>query len=147
LIVSLKEIVTSYLDREGIDLVDLNVYRKGSKTGVSILVDKPQGGISIGECAALNQRIGDLLDEVKVIEQSYILEVSSPGLDRPLRTVKDYARVAGREIRILAFQPVNNSFELKGKLVSVNEDSLDIIVEEEQVNIKLDNVKQAKQVI
>ena len=143
----LKEIIGSFLEGEGIDLVDLNLYRTNRKIIVRILADKPEGGITIDECAMLNNKIGNLLDEGNIIEDSYTLEVSSPGLDRPLLLVKDYKRAIGRQIKIITAVPVENKMQLQGTLVSVNDNSIDIRIDAKQISINLDNIRDAKQVI
>lgn len=100
------------------------------------LVDKPQGGITVGECAQLNQEISQVLDEVNLIGHPYLLEVSSPGLDRPLKNEQDFKKVKGQLLKIVARVPLTEtanefiSVELKGTLMQVKEN--EIILEEEE---------------
>ena len=84
----LNNIIEDYLKNQNLDLVDLIYRYEGRDLVLRILVDKPQGGISVGECAHLNSEIGRIVDEKDILQQNYILEVSSPGLDRALKTKK-----------------------------------------------------------
>ena len=118
----IKEIVLPLLESYGIDLVDLHFHRGRKKINLKFLVDKPSGGISLDECAKLNEDIGDLLEKDNIIQESFILEVSSPGLDRPLLTAKDFLRAKDKEVRIFLREPVDNKIELKGKIIDVKQD-------------------------
>ena len=99
LIAKLKDIIGNYLQGQGLDLIEL-IYRYGGRNLIlRILVDKPEGGISLDECAHLNNEISRILDEENILQERYILEVSSPGLDRPIATKKDFQRCVNRKAR------------------------------------------------
>ncbi|MCX5711970.1 MAG: ribosome maturation factor, partial [Candidatus Omnitrophica bacterium] len=75
----LKAVISEYLDCRDMELVELIYRQEGRDLVLRLLVDYPEGGITIGECAELNRSVGIMLDEKNIIEQNYILEVSSPG--------------------------------------------------------------------
>src|SRR3989338_2787065 len=102
----------------GVELVDLKVNRYRGDVAIQIFADRPAGGITIGECSALNRRINETLEREN-LALDYTLEVSSPGLDRPLRTKKDFARVIGKEIRFYLSEAVLERIEYTGVLKRV----------------------------
>ena len=76
-------------------------------------IDKP-GGITVNDCEAVSRRLSDILDEKDFIEDSYVLEVSSPGLGRPLKKEKDYKRNLGKEVEIRTYRMVDKKKEFTG---------------------------------
>ena len=96
----LKSFIQPIIDQEEAELVDL-VYRRESGSNVlRLLVDKP-GGISLDDLSRINNNISRLMDKSALIEQSFVLEVNSPGLDRPLITRRDYERKAGKRVKLI----------------------------------------------
>src|SRR3989338_2341438 len=97
--IELKIIIEDYLKTQNIDLVYLIYRYEGRDLVVRILADRPEGGISIGDCAYLNKEVSAILDAKNILEGQYILEVSSPGLDRPLRQKQDFLRCTNKRVR------------------------------------------------
>ena len=91
-------LVEPYLASQNFDLIDLQVKSINKDFMIEILVDKPRGGISIGECAGVNRAIANLFEQENILKADYMLEVSSPGIDRPLTSVKDFLRSYGKDI-------------------------------------------------
>ena len=100
----------------GFDLIELNVRRHGSEIVVQILADRPTGGISMEECSFLNRKIVDVFDAQTAIAEEYSLELSSPGLDRPLRREADYLRFEGQAVSITLKEPFEGRKVFKGLL-------------------------------
>ncbi len=123
------ELVQPVLASRQVELVELTCRNAGPRVLVRILVDTARG-IRMDELSHLNQAIGALLEEHDVIPSAYTLEVSSPGLDRPLKTPLDFERVIGRRIKISTNAPVNSKWEYAGELLNANE---------EAIVLKLDN--------
>lgn len=96
----LEGIIRPLLEREGAELVDITLGGGKRRRALRIYADRP-GGITIDECARLNRLIGGMLDAEDPLEGSYVLEVSSPGLDRVLKTDRDFGRSVGQKIRII----------------------------------------------
>ena len=94
-------------------------------------IDKP-GGIAINDCEAVSRRLSDLLDEHDYIEDSYVLEVSSPGLGRPLRKDKDFARSIGEEVDVKTFRPIDHQKEFTGILRSFDKEKIILEMEDSQ---------------
>lgn len=93
-------------------------------------IDK-KGGISINECVDVSRLFNEKLDQEDFIEDSYIMEISSPGLGRPLKKEKDYARSMGKELEIRTYRAVNRQKEFYGILTAYDADTVTIEMEDE----------------
>ncbi len=147
IISELKNIVEGYLSTKDLDLVDLIYRYEGRDLVVRILADRPEGGISLGECAKLNSEISRILDEKDILQQGYLLEVSSPGLDRPLSSKKDFLRCLGKKVKIFLREPLNGKFELQGLINNADDDSVTIDYEARAVKVALNMISKAKQIV
>jgi len=118
-----RELVEPYLSQNGAELIDIIYRREQPGMVLRLLVDTP-AGITIDECEAINNYLSELLDSQNLIEEHYVIEVSSPGLDRPIKTDRDFERVMGREITANTFEPVDGKKEIEGTLVGMNKDEV-----------------------
>lgn len=143
----LRDIIQGFLAGRGIDLVDFICRYEGRDLVLRILIDRFEGGVTLGDCAGLNKDIGMVLDEKNILEESYILEVASPGLDRPLKTRNDFSRCRARNVRFFLNQPINGKMELEGIIEKVEDVSLCIDIDGKKVEIPFSNIERAKQVI
>lgn len=141
------EIAKPFFEEIGAELVDLNVRRTHSQVHIQILADKPAGGITIDECSELNRKIGDAIEGQSLIGVHYLLEVSSPGLDRPLKTFRDFLRVRGREVRFFLSEPVEEKLEHAGVVQRIEGDQVVIESNFSKIVIPLNKINKAKQVI
>ena len=119
----IEQPVAEVVEQEGFELVELSVLDRGHKTLVRVFADRPAGGISVDECARLSRRLSDWFDLENVFERAYVLEVSSPGLDRFLTSRRDFERKVGRNLRIW-FRKDESTREAAGQLLAVLEDGL-----------------------
>ena len=143
----LRSIIGNYLKNQNLDLVDL-IYRYEARDLVlRILVDRPEGGISLGECADLNQEISRILDEKYILQERYILEVSSPGMDRPLNSRADFLRCINKQVRVFLNESINGKWELEGVISSVTDESVYIDIRDEAFEIPLTKITKGKRVI
>ncbi|MDP2940650.1 MAG: ribosome maturation factor RimP [Candidatus Omnitrophota bacterium] len=144
----LKGILADFLKARQVELVDLACNYQGKDLVVRILADYPEGGISIGECAALNREIGLLLDEKNILELDYILEVSSPGVDRPLKESSDFLRCVNRRVRVFFNTPIGGRWELEGIIKKVEEAVILMDDKESRaIEVPISEINRAKQVI
>lgn len=147
LVSELRALAQGYLKEKGLVLVDI-IYRYEARGLIlRIIVDKPEGGIGLDECAYLNQEISRILDEKDMLQARYILEVSSPGIDRPLKQKEDFLRCLNRKARFYLGESVNGKIELEGVILKVEGDLVYIDREGETLEIPLSKINQAKQVI
>jgi len=110
--------LSGVLVSHGLSLVDLEYQREGRRWVLRLFVDKT-GGVSVGDCQRLSHEAGDVLDVAGVIEESYDLEVSSPGLDRELRTDREFAWATGKDVKCWLREAVDGRNELSGLLAEV----------------------------
>lgn len=92
--------------KDGLELVDVEYVKEGADYYLRVFIDKPEG-ITLDDCKLVNEELSQGLDREDPILESYILEISSPGLERPLKKEKDYIRFTGREIKIKTFVPLD----------------------------------------
>lgn len=143
----LIEFVQPLFDEAEFDLIELSVRRHGSEMVVQILADRPMGGISMEECSYLNRKLVDAIDAKSIITDEYSLELSSPGLDRPLSTKKDFLRVMHQEIRFHLMGPVGGKREYTGILKEVVNNG--VLIETQKygtITIPIGNIVKAVQV-
>jgi len=110
-----------------IELVDVE-YVKERDWYLRVFIDKA-GGIEIDDCQALSERLEKVLDEKDIIEGSYILEVSSPGLDRQLRKPRDFVREQGKKVDVTLYAPVDGTKEFTGVLEGYDEDAKTVTID------------------
>jgi len=111
------------LSEAKVELVQVEYRREPQGWVLRFYLDK-EGGFSLTDCALWNDRLGQLLDESGLISQSYSLEISSPGLNRPLRKKEDFQRFLGLEAVVKLYAPQNNQKNFHGKLMSVEKEEL-----------------------
>ena len=143
----LKNIIGDYLKIQGLILVELIYRYEGRNLILRILVDRPDGGITLDECARLNNELNIILDEKDILRERYILEISSPGLDRPLKTESDFLRCMNRKVRLILAEKINDKIELEGIITKVEDDSVYIDIEDEIIKVALSKINKTKQVI
>jgi ribosome maturation factor RimP len=146
-VMQLRQAILPILEEDGVELVEMNFITARARPTLRLLVDRKEGGISLGECARLNTKIGEKLGENYVLQDRYILEVFSPGLDRPLKTPSDYARCINRKVRFFLSEPIKGKIEIQGEIKELTEGSVFAQTEDESVEIPLTKVVRAKQVI
>ena len=114
-------------DQSEIELVDVE-YVKERDWYLRVFIDKA-GGIEIDDCQALSERLEKVLDEKDIIRVSYILEVSSPGLDRQLKKPRDFVREQGKKVDVTLYAPVDGTKEFTGVLEGYDEDAKTVTID------------------
>ncbi|MFH1033586.1 MAG: ribosome maturation factor RimP [Pseudomonadota bacterium] len=139
----LSELLEPVVRSEGLMLVELQWRPEGSGQVLRLFIDRPEGGVTLDECAIVNRQAGDLLDVEDLIPGRYRLEVSSPGLTRRLRSRRDFEIFAGRPVRLIYLDQEGKSRTIKGVLKGCQ--GQDVLVEAEGVKraIALDKVAKA----
>lgn len=113
------------------ELVDVEYVKEGGTWYLRAYIDKP-GGITVDDCEAVSRRLGELLDEKDYIEEAYVLEVSSPGLGRPLKKEKDFERSIGEEVEVRTYRPIGKQKEFIGVLKAYDKDHVTLQVGEDE---------------
>jgi ribosome maturation factor RimP len=127
---------------EGMELVDVE-YRRESKGWVLRLTLDKEGGVTLDDCTRISHEVGRSLDVEDFIQTPYTLEVSSPGLTRPLKTEKDFMKYRHRLIKVKTVDPIENRRQFKGRLLGVSENRIEIDGEGGIFQIPLSNVAKA----
>ena len=141
----IKELIDPVLKEEGVELVELIYRREGNRQVLRLLVDR-DGGITLEDCAGLNECIGQLLEESDTITERYTLEVHSPGIDRPFKVKRDYERALGRLVRVMLNEAVLDKKEYIGRLEQVLEDSIKVEVKKKGIlDIPFSKIMRARQ--
>ena len=134
-----EEILLPITEEYGFELVDVEYVKEGSTWYLRAYIDKP-GGIDINDCEKVSRRLSDLLDEKDYIEDAYILEVSSPGLGRPLKKEKDFKRSMGEEVEIRTYKAMDGSNEFYGILKAYDDATVTIQSEEEEITFNKSDI-------
>ena len=126
-----EALVAPIVKKYGFELVDVEYVKEGGNFYLRAYVDKP-GGITVEDCETVSREFSDKLDEADFIDEAYIMEVSSPGLGRPLKKEKDFKRSMGEEVEIRTYRPINREKEFYGILTAYDENSVTIDCEGEE---------------
>ena len=112
----IRELIEPVIESEGMEIVDLECLKMKFRWLVRIYIDK-EGGVTIGDCSEISKQVGDILDVYDVLPGSYTLEVSSPGLDRPLTRDKDFIKYRGSTVRIKTGEKLDGVKNFHGILI------------------------------
>ncbi|MBU0759764.1 MAG: ribosome maturation factor RimP [Candidatus Omnitrophica bacterium] len=123
----ITELIKPVIVSEKAELIDITYRKESGSQVLRLLVDK-DGGIKLSECVRLNQIISRVLEDSGVIAEDYVLEVDSPGVDRPFKTKMDYARAAGRMVRVTLNEAILDKKEYIGRLQDIMDDSIRVDV-------------------
>jgi ribosome maturation factor RimP len=138
----IKEIIEIPILRKNMELVDLEWRREKGGWVLRIFIDKP-GGVTVGDCAKISEIVSKILDKEDLIHHSYVLEVSSPGIERPLVKKEDYERFKGEKAKIILKTPISGRKNFTGTILGIKEDLIQMEVEGKTWEFSLDNIKKA----
>ncbi|WP_427854595.1 ribosome maturation factor RimP [Desulfotomaculum copahuensis] len=127
----------------GLELVDVVYVKEGGNWYLRLFIDR-EGGVTLDDCQAMSEKLDRWLDEVDPVPQSYHLEVSSPGLERPLKKPDDFRRFQGRMIQLSTFAPVEGRKKFTGLLVGAGEESVQLEIQGRQLVIPMEQVAAAR---
>ncbi|MCC2826552.1 ribosome maturation factor RimP [Laedolimicola ammoniilytica] len=135
-----EKLLIPIMEANGFELVDVEYVKEAGNWYLRAYIDKP-GGITVDDCEVVNRELGDLLDRDDFIDESYILEVSSPGLGRPLKKERDFIRSKGEEVEIRTYRMVDRQKEFRGVLKAWDKDTVTIEYEDGQEQVfERDNI-------
>ena len=124
-----EELITPILDRMNFELVDVEYVKEGGTWYLRAYIDK-EGGITVNDCEAVAREMNEILDREDFVEDSYVFEVSSPGLGRPLKKEKDFARSLGEEVEVRTYRAIDRQKEFIGILKDYDKDTVTIEYED-----------------
>ena len=134
-----EELIEPLLAERGFELVDVEYVKEGSEYYLRVYMDK-EGGITIDDCVEVSRAFNEILDREDYISDAYIFEVSSPGLDRPLKKEKDFARSIGKRVLVKTYQKIDKTKEFYGILKAYDDSTVTIEGEKGDMSIEKKNI-------
>lgn len=117
-----EKLVRPYLEENGFELFGIEYVKEGGSRFLRVFADR-EGGIDIDDCGRISEWLSARLDELDPIPESYFLEVSSPGAERPLKKPEDMAKAVGKHVFVTTYEPIDGLKEFEGRLVSFEDDT------------------------
>ena len=144
----LRELAEGVVKDNFLELFELKARPQGKKLVLTVVIDKKSGLVTLDECAAVSLELEKRLDELDLIQTEYLLEVSSPGLDRPLRNLADCERFKGRLARFVMAQPLEGQVSFEGRLGATQDGKVEVKVGKERILwVPFLGVKSAKLIV
>lgn len=140
------ELAKPIIDRNNFELVEIEYKKEGSDWYLRVYIDK-EGGITIEDCESVSRELSDMLDEADPVEQSYIFEVSSPGIDRPLKTDRDFEKNNGKPVEVKLFSPLNGRKSYEGILKGHNKEEVEIEADGKAIQIEKSSIALIRPII
>jgi ribosome maturation factor RimP len=145
--IELETFLTQRCQESSLELFELLLKRAGKTVQLEAIIDRPHGGITIDECTRINKAVSRLLEEKPILGEDYTIEVSSPGLDRPLKNKKDFTRVIGRNVRFHLAEMLDHKKEHSGIIEEVSDQEVKINTKTKTLTIPFTIINKAVQVI
>ncbi len=139
----LSELIRPTVEALGVELWGLEFLIQGKYSVLRVYIDRPEEGVTIDDCEKVSRQISGIFDVEDPIAGEYTLEVSSPGMDRPLFTLAQFARFIGSEAAVKLRAPLEGRRKYKGIIQSVNEDSLCLVVDGKQFQLPGNSIDKA----
>ncbi len=129
-------------DVQGVEIFDIELLGKG-KLLLRVMIDK-EGGVTLDDCERFSKNLGTVLDVEDPFPGPYTLEVSSPGLDRPLKSLQDFEKNKGKLARIITVEKISNQNFFMGRIVEIKNDLIKLLVNKHEIDIPFDKISKAK---
>jgi ribosome maturation factor RimP len=139
----LRKLLEPGVSALGFELVDVELVGSGHHATLRVYIDSPKG-VNVDDCAKVSRQLSAILDVEDPLPGSYMLEVSSPGLDRPLVTPADFKRFAGEMIKVRMHAPIMGRKNFTGRLVEVTSDHVVVEVDNEHIDLAFEGMDRAK---
>ncbi len=139
----IRAIAAPAIAAAGVELVDVEIFGQAKRLVVRVTIDRPEG-VGVEDCARFSRHLSDLLDVHDVIEPSYVLEVSSPGLDRPLKKPSDFKWAVGKRVKVTTRRPIDGENVFTGLLADFEDETVTLDIEGETVKLAISEVAKAR---
>lgn len=143
---SIIEMVEPVINDEGLELVDVEYKKLGKTWTLRIFIDRDEG-VTVEDCQKVSRQVEDMIEVDDLIANPFVLEVSSPGLDRPLKKEKDFLRFKNKAVEVKTFSPIENRKNFRGTIKDCKNQILFLDEEGGPMEIALDKISQAKPII
>jgi ribosome maturation factor RimP len=132
------------LDSLGMEMVDTEFLSEKGRWVLRVFIDR-EGGVTLDDCAGVSRELGDLIEAKNIIDYPYVLEVSSPGLNRPLKKERDFMRSIDKMVKVTMSQPINNRRNFTGRLADVREGIIRLSLDDTNViELPLEGIERAR---
>ncbi|SHF52446.1 ribosome maturation factor RimP [Ornithinibacillus halophilus] len=142
-----EELVKPIVEEKNLELVDVEYVKEGKNWFLRVYIDK-DGGVDISECGEVSELLSSKLDETDPIKDPYFLEVSSPGVERPLKSKSDFASNINKNVYVKLYEPINGDKEYQGTLLKFTNDiatiEYKVKTQKKQVDIPFDKIAKAR---
>jgi len=140
-----RELAEPIITEQGLELVDIKIVHENRRWILRITIDK-EGGVTLDDCTNVSKELGYILEIRDVVTHSFHLEVSSPGLERPLKTLKDFEKFLGRTVNIITSEPLDGQRYFRGTLHSVEDGTVHLDGEGKRWSIAFRTIERAKSI-
>jgi len=140
---TIQSMVTPILQEMDLELVDIFYRREQGGWVLRLIIDR-ENGVTLDDCTAVSREVSQLLDIEDIIEQVYNLEVSSPGLDRPLKSIGDFQRFTGRKAKVTTMEPIQGNQVFIGRINKVEDELIILEVGQQELSIPFSEVARAR---
>jgi ribosome maturation factor RimP len=138
----IEDLAGRVADEQGVEVFDIELLGKG-KLLLRVAIDK-EGGVTLDDCERFSKSLGALLDVEDVIHRTYTLQVSSPGLDRPLRNLQEFEKNKGKLARVVTVEKIENQNFIVGRIAEVSNGVVTLLVDDRAIDIPYDKIAKAR---
>ncbi|MBH8598238.1 ribosome maturation factor RimP [Thermoactinomyces sp. CICC 10523] len=139
---AVEKLAKPILEAEGLELVDVEYKKEGNNWFLRIFIDREERPVDLDDCSRVSEKLSDSLDEADPIPGAYILEVSSPGAERPLKKGKDFHKAVGKNVHITTYEPIDGQKVFDGVLSQY--DGVQLTIQEKKKSFQIPVEKVAK---
>lgn len=144
----IEELVSDFIADHGMELVDVEFVKEGQHRYLRIFIDKEEESVSLDDCKLISNFLNDKIDELDPIKENYFLEISSPGIERPLKKPADYEKNIGKVVQAKLFSPIDGRKIIDGVLLGLEDNKVTIdLGDDETVVIPKDKISLIKPVV
>lgn len=142
-----EELVSDFIKDHEMELVDVEFVKEGQHRYLRVFIDKGEEKISLSDCKMVSDFLNEKIDELDPIKENYFLEISSPGLERPLKKPADYERNKGKVVQAKLYSPLNGRKVIDGTLLGLTDNNVSIDIGDEVVVVPKDKISLIKPVV
>jgi len=140
----ITEIIEPVINSLGIELDSVEFSRMGGRGLLRVFIEK-ESGVTLGDCELVSREVEAVLDVEDPVPYAYVLEVSSPGLDRPLRQPKDFKKFAGKTARVVTLEPIDNQTFFVGRIEAAGDQEISLLLpDDKKIVIPYENISKAR---
>ncbi|MBP1931529.1 ribosome maturation factor RimP [Ammoniphilus resinae] len=140
---TVEQLVLPIVDSVQLELVDIEYIKEGSNWFLRVFIDK-EGGVDIDDCGMVSEKLSKKLDEIDPIPTAYFLEVSSPGIERPLKKPKDFEWAVGKRISLKTKEAIVGAVLFEGDLMAFDGEQITVKEESQTLDIPIEKIESAR---